>query len=180
MDKDNLKDYIENNRQLFDDAEPGKEVWSKIDGQLPNKGNFNWVWKVAAAIFFCTSVYLMLDKYEKPQEADVIAAKEKLANDFGDVESYYIQIISEKRDLIYQYDSTSSPIEVDFEQDMQKLDAMYQVLKDEMKSNPSKKVVDALILNLLVRIDVLNEKIEELEGKNSNSKSEEFDDNLSI
>ena len=163
MTKDNLKNYIDNNRQSFDDSEPSAELWNKINSQLPKQRDFSWVWKLAAAIFFCTSLYLLSDKLNDKPEPDVLAAKEKLANDFGDVESYYFQIISQKRDLIYQYDSAGTLNEVDFEQDMQKLDAMYQVLKDELKTNPSKKVVDALVLNLLVRIDVLNEKIEDLE-----------------
>ena len=50
-----------------------------------------------------------------------------------------------------------------FTQDYQKLDAMYQVLKEEMKLHPSKKVKDALILNFLIRIDLLNQQLHELD-----------------
>ena len=178
MTKDNLKNYIDKNRQSFDDTEPSAELWNRINSQLPKQRDFSWVWKVAAAIFFCTSLYLFADKFYKQPETDLLAAKEKLSNDFGDVESYYFQIISQKRDLIYQYDSAGTLNEVDFEQDMQKLDAMYQVLKDELNTNPSKKVVDALVLNLLVRIDVLNEKIEELET--GNSKEDQNSSDISI
>jgi hypothetical protein len=51
----------------------------------------------------------------------------------------------------------------DFTPDIQKLDAMYQVLREQMKINPSEKVKDALILNMLVRIDLLNQQIHKLE-----------------
>lgn len=37
---------------------------------------------------------------------------------------------------------------------------MYQVLNEEMKTRPTEKVKDALILNLLVRIDLLNQQRE--------------------
>ncbi|MEQ8574332.1 MAG: hypothetical protein RIB63_09730, partial [Fulvivirga sp.] len=117
--------------------------------------------KVAATLFFCSTVYLFFQKAESKDE--LIAKKGQISEDFVDIESYYFQIISDKRDLIYDFDTQETPIEVDFEQDLQKLDAMYQVLKEELKTNPSKKVVDALILNMLVRIDVLNGKIDELE-----------------
>jgi hypothetical protein len=40
---------------------------------------------------------------------------------------------------------------------------MYLVLKEEMKTRPSQKVKDALVLNLLVRIDLLNQHLQRLE-----------------
>ncbi len=159
---DNFEKHIRANKEAFDDKQPSDKLWNKIDSDLKgSKVNFNWVWKVAATLFFCSTVYLFFQKTENNRE--LLAHKEKISGDFVDIESYYFQIISDKRDLIYEFDTQEQPIEVDFEQDIQKLDAMYQVLKEELKSNPSKKVVDALILNMLVRIDVLNEKIDELE-----------------
>jgi hypothetical protein len=159
---DNFEKYIRANKASFDDKEPSEKVWNKIDSELSvSIKNYNWIWKVAATLFFCTTVYLFFQKAENKSE--LLAHKEKISGDFVDIESYYFQIISDKRDLIYEFDTQESAMEVDFEQDLQKLDAMYQVLKEELKTNPSKKVVDALILNMLVRIDVLNEKIDELE-----------------
>ena len=159
---DNFDKYIRSNKSEFDDKQPSDKVWNKIASDLSVDGrNYNWVWKVAATLFFCTTVYLFFQKTEGKQE--LMAHKGQISEDFVDIESYYFQIISDKRDLIYEFDTQETPIEVDFEQDLQKLDAMYQVLKEELKTNPSKKVVDALILNMLVRIDVLNEKIDELE-----------------
>jgi hypothetical protein len=40
---------------------------------------------------------------------------------------------------------------------------MYFVLREQMKINPTEKVKDALILNLLIRMDLLNQQIESLE-----------------
>ena len=51
---------------------------------------------------------------------------------------------------------------------------MYLVLREQMKSHPSEKVKDALILNLLVRIDLLNQQIEYIEdSKKAKSETEE-------
>jgi hypothetical protein len=50
-----------------------------------------------------------------------------------------------------------------FTHDFQQLEAMYMVLKEEMKTTPSQKVKDALVLNLLVRIDLLNQQLHKLE-----------------
>ncbi len=172
---DNLERFIRENKAAFDDKQPSDRAWRKIDSALtPTRKSFGWVWKAAAILFFLTSLGLYFEDNLKPSQ-NLQAQKEKIAGDFSDVESYYFQIIAEKRDLIYKYDTLENPIEVNFEQDLQKLDAMYQVLKEELKVNPSKKVVDALILNMLVRIDVLNAKIEELE--NTAEQSEEANAN---
>jgi hypothetical protein len=40
---------------------------------------------------------------------------------------------------------------------------MYQVLKLEMEKRPSADVKDALVLNLLVRIDLLNQQLNKLD-----------------
>ena len=40
---------------------------------------------------------------------------------------------------------------------------MYMILKEEMKSSPSQKVKDALVLNLLVRINLLNQQLYKLD-----------------
>jgi len=40
---------------------------------------------------------------------------------------------------------------------------MYLVLKDEMKKRPSQDVRDALVLNLLVRIDLINQQLNKLD-----------------
>ena len=50
-----------------------------------------------------------------------------------------------------------------FTQDFQQLEAMYMILKEEMKSRPSQKVKDALVLNLLVRINLLNQQLFKLD-----------------
>ncbi|MDZ7648911.1 MAG: hypothetical protein U5K54_18050 [Cytophagales bacterium] len=53
--------------------------------------------------------------------------------------------------------------EEEFTQDMEKVEAMYFVLREQMKINPTEKVKDALILNLLIRMDLLNQQVESLE-----------------
>ena len=164
MKKDNLEKFVQGNKDKFYDLSPSGKVWHGIEKGIHSKLEHRWLWKAAAVFFFCLSSFLIFDKYSPSTRQDVLVQKQEVAKDFGDIEKFYFQIISDKRELIYEYDHLEAPIKVDFEQDLQKLDAMYEVLKEELKNNPSKKVVDALILNLLVRIDVLNEKIEELEG----------------
>ncbi|MFN9500145.1 MAG: hypothetical protein ACK57K_02365, partial [Chryseotalea sp.] len=62
-----------------------------------------------------------------------------------------------------------------FTSDFQQLEAMYAVLQEEFQNRPSEKVKDAMILNLLVRINLLNKQLQEVEEK-ENEKTKVKDD----
>ena len=63
-----------------------------------------------------------------------------------------------------------------FTQDFQQLEAMYMILKEEMKNTPSQKVKDALVLNLLVRINLLNQQLYKLEKEYGHTNKKKNDE----
>jgi hypothetical protein len=158
MNDDHLEKFVLQNKNSFDDKEPSENVWKRIEGSLSfsNKSLWNSVmlWRAAAIIFMALSIYLLVPKNTKPQSD--IALKE-----FSDIEAFYVKQISEKVELIDDFKRNEGLN--GFTHDFQQLEAMYLVLKEEMKNRPGKKVKDALVLNLLVRIDLLNQQINKLE-----------------
>ena len=168
MSKDRLEQFIRENRAAFDDKEPGEKVWQGIsrdlDAGFPVKRLKKqlWYWKAAALLLLMTSGFLLWSLLVQPASLESELAK--ASKDFTEIEAFYFKQISEKRQLIYHHEEDLLG-EVDFEHELQKLDAMYQVLKTDLDQRPSKEVVDALILNLLVRIDILNKALERLEEK---------------
>jgi hypothetical protein len=158
--KDQLEDYIRSNREAFDDKTPPSSVWDKINSSMHTTHATSWwnnvtIWRAAAILFMAMSVYLIIPA--KPSDDNAkLALKE-----FGDVEAFYIREISQKEELIEAIAEGSQPEE--FTQDLHQLEAMYLVLKEEMKTRPSKKVKDALVLNFLVRINLLNQQLHKLE-----------------
>lgn len=158
--KDRLKDFIGEHRAEFDDREPSGRVWDKIKEQLPGRRRHFFtaasLWRAAAILFFGMSAYLFTsNQYSNKKEVS------KLQVEFRDLESFYGDQIAQKVAFI---DKLETGYEDDqYTQDVQKLDAMYQVLREEMKVSPSEKVKDALILNMLIRIDLLNQQIKKLE-----------------
>ena len=158
--KDRLKDFINEHRAEFDDREPPAHVWDKIRDGISGKRRYLFtavsIWRAAAILFFGMSVYLFTtNQYNDKREVS------KLQGEFKDLESFYGDQIAQKVAFI---DKLETGYEDDrYTQDVQKLDAMYQVLREEMKASPSEKVKDALILNMLIRIDLLNQQIKKLE-----------------
>lgn len=158
-----LEEFIRSNRAAFDDKEPSEKVWGRIRNELfaSRQGHTALVfWRAAAVLFMTLSAYLLYTKVSERENHQVVL------NEFSNVESFYTQEISSKIEMIENFQGTDSGLN-GFTHDFSQLEAMYEVLKEEMKVRPSKKVKDALILNLLVRIDLLNKQLEKLELEHS-------------
>ena len=157
--KDQLDDFIQKNRPGFDDKEPSEKVWKNIESSLAFSAKRGWNavvwWRAAAIIFMALSAYLLI-----PKKTTKLQTSELAANEFNDVEAFYVQQISEKVELIDGFQKNEGLN--GFTQDFKQLEAMYMILKEEMKSSPSQKVKDALVLNLLVRINLLNQQLYKL------------------
>jgi len=174
--KDTLGKFVSQNREAFDDQEPPESVWRSIDALLPLQrqrflGSPMVRWRAAAVLFFVVSVYLFVTHNTGITHRGETA---RLQKDFTDLDSFYSSQITEKMRLINDYDEVGENEQ--FTQDFQKLDAMYQVLREEMKNNPSEEVKDALILNLLVRVDLLNQQLKKLEDSRKGWKIKKWED----
>jgi hypothetical protein len=157
--KDRLEDFIRQNRNAFDEKEPSSKVWDGISRAMNFSGKSVWnalpLWRAAAIVFMALSAYLMIPKNQiSPQNRATL-------NEFNDVEAFYFAQISQKVELIDGFKMSEGLN--GFTQDFQQLEAMYLVLKEELKKHPSTQVKDALVLNLLVRIDLLNQQLHKLE-----------------
>jgi uncharacterized membrane-anchored protein YhcB (DUF1043 family) len=165
MKNDELENFIGNNRQSFDDRQPSDKVWARIERALFGTRQISlWnsvsVWRAAAMILSGVIIYQLLST-QNPVKLREEAAVQK---EFQDVESYYAAQIIEKVSFIR---NDTHFVDEQFTQDFQKLEAMYSVLAEELKRQPSEKVKDALVLNMLIRIDLLNQQIQRLEETKS-------------
>jgi len=156
--KDQLENFIRQNKAGFDDKEPSGNVWTTIsNGLFGNASLLNslTVWRAAAVLLLGLCIYLSIPKFVERQN------KTLALNEFKDIETFYVRQISEKVDQIEEYKGACGLN--GFTSDFQQLEAMYQVLKEEMKIRPSQKVKDALVLNLLIRIDLLNQQLHKID-----------------
>lgn len=163
--KDELKDFVNKQRAAFDDKEIPEQVWKNVEQTLFQKTiriKPLHYWQAAAVLFFALSSFLLLQNglpFNKPGEA----------REFADTEAFYAQQISDKIKLIHAVNASDLN---GFTQDIQQLEAMYAVLKEEMERRPSEKVKDALILNMMVRINLLNKQLQEVDQEQKEDKAE--------
>ncbi len=159
-----IKEFIDKNRGGFDVQLPPQEAWQKIERALPQAAKqafWNSVsfWRMAAAILLGLSAYLFVAKdYSRPNKKEMAELQ-----GFSDLELYYSGQINEKMDLVHRYQIQTGLMEDEVTQNLKKLEAMYLVLKNQMKRRPTQVVRDALVLNLLVRIDLINQQLNKLD-----------------
>lgn len=157
-----LEDFVKQNRSAFDDKEPSDKIWKNVETSVGLQRGGWWnsltLWRAAAVVFMVLSVYMFVQKGGGAKQQ---RGSEMALNEFKDVEAFYVEQISEKVEMIDEFQKNEGLN--GFTQDFQQLEAMYMVLKEEMHARPSQKVKDALVLNLLVRIDLLNQQLHALE-----------------
>jgi len=169
MKKDALEKFITAHRGEFDDKIPSENIWSGISRSVFGAKQISlWnsvaVWRAAAVLLMGLSAFLLFSRQNATMPARTLGSQE-----FKDVESFYAAQIMEKAALISH---EGLFVDDSFTQDLQKLEAMYSVMAEEMKKHPSEKVKDALVLNMLVRIDLLNQQIQKLEESKKKGKME--------
>jgi hypothetical protein len=166
---DKLEKYIRDNRAWFDDRNPGTEVWHKINDQLDNDGTpqvriGTYLWRAAAVLLFIAVVWLLVDRNNNLDNiAQIPVNSEDNQIRFNDVEAFYMKEIETKQQLILQFVSDTPEIDRDLLGEIDQLDSTYQVLKSTVEKGYSEKVLDAMVLNLQMRIDILNQQLEVLE-----------------
>lgn len=150
---DELEKIIISNRQNFDLAKPNRNLWDRIKTGLPGQNRYLWIWKVATAVLLLTTSFLLYQNY----------GQEKVERDqLAELEKFYFSQIDYKKTLISESSRDYSGL-TEISQDLRNLDAMYMVLKEEWEKKPSKEVLEALSLNLLVRLNLLNRYLEDLQ-----------------
>ena len=165
--KDHLEKFVRENRERWDDKVPITRNWTRISQALFEREKVFFLntvsfWRAAAMVLLSLSIFLFINGQNSPTVNRQQIAQQQ---DFLDIESFYSAQILEKVAQISKEDLFADD---SFTQDLQKLEAMYTVLAEEMKKHPSEKVKDALVLNMLVRIDLLNQQIQKLEESKRN------------
>lgn len=175
---DRLEKIIRENRDAFDDKSPRRNVWAEIEKELqlePEKTQLGWlvIWKVAAVIFLFTSIWLAYDKFSGERQGESVAEVESNIPQLTEAEKFYTSVINEKRAEIIELTKNRQDLRKEFLYSLNDLDSMYTVLKKELPKGNSDEIADAMIMNLQLRIDILNKQLgilQEIQNKKDNEK----------
>ena len=157
---DQLEKYVSQHREAFDEETPDERLWKDINKELRSGKSYLIAWKVAAILLLVSTVYLLVDRRITPirQQAENL---DELA-EFKEVEQFYTLLIQEKKNEIAKYDQMI--LKEEFLLEIDKLNESYGELKSAYaKQNASPMLVDAMISNLRIRMNILNQQLVILE-----------------
>ena len=158
MKLDKLESYVKDNRESIDQLNPPESLWAKIESGLQpvSKKNLMIYWQAAAVIFFALSIGLLVKNYQTSNELSSYVFSD---TEFADTEQYYIKDIQDKEVLLTSSLQLYPELAADFKNDLNELSKNYQKLKADFDDNRSEEVLNALIINLRLQQELLNNQI---------------------
>lgn len=158
MKWDKLESYIRDNRESIEQHEPPESLWANIEASLRpvSKKNMMIYWRAAAVIFFALSIGLLVKNYQTSNELSSYMFND---TEFANTEQYYFKVINEKEILLTSSVQQYPDLAADFKNDLSELSNNYQKLKADFDNNRSEEVLNALIKNLRLQQELLNNQL---------------------
>jgi hypothetical protein len=162
---DQLEKFMLAHRDAFEvDAEVDADTrWQKIESRIytGRSKDFSLYWKMAAVLFLLSTAFLLVDRFQTEQKLPISSRHEE----FVRAEAFYTQLIEEKRVEIASFKTET--LSGEFVQEIEQLDHLYTDLKETFNSNVNDdKIIDAMINNLQLRIEILNQQLNILKTLN--------------
>ncbi len=186
--KDRLERFVRDNRDGFDAFLPQDSLWDRIEKQVPASSPGEpknlakktrrlsspyFDWRIAAGIFLALGMgylFFLNNKYGVTRDPGVALNAPAYAREFNQ----YNVTIDEKRDEILKLAKNNPELYKDFSADLKSLETSYQNLKADLGSAPNKEaLVQAMIHNLQLQVDLLNQQLNILQRFNNATKDHE-------
>jgi len=179
-----LEDFMKTNREEFDDLEPSADLWSRIemhlpaqytDLQNPEKKTFslNFVLGVAASVIVVMGIGFAFYLNNQPQKPIDLASINPV---YAQQQIQYTSLIESKRSELKSLSKTDPNLYKEFSGEIAKMDSTYKELKDDLKDSPNQeRVLRAMIKNLQIQTQVLNQQLNVIEQLNQQKKEENND-----
>ncbi len=156
-----LEDFIRNNRAQFDDMEPDSALWDQIANSLPlHKPNktfsAGFVLRVAATIVLIMGVGFTA--YIKLIESNVDLAS--INPEYAQQQAQYISLVKNKRNELKAITKADPQLYGELDKEFLRMDSVYKHLKKELPASPDReKVLRAMIQNLQIQTNILNQQL---------------------
>ena len=182
-----LEDFMKDNREEFDDLQPGAEIWDNISKELdtweaehlPKKHDaktfsLGFVLRVAAMIIVVMgigfSVYIQSQKPSGGGEINLAEINPAYAKE----QMHYASLIETKKVELKQIAKFDPQLYNEFNNELIKMQANYKKLNADLASSPNQeRVLRAMIRNLQVQTEVLNQQLSVIAQFNKSKKEHE-------
>lgn len=169
-----LEDFIKNNREEFDDLEPRANLWSRIETELPQQFaaqkhevktfSLGFVLRVAAILIMVMGISFFAYLHSQRSTQVNLAA---INPEYAKQQAQYASLIASKRTEIKSIAKTDPQLYNEFTGEIAKMDSTYRKLNKDLVTSPNQEaVLRAMIRNLQVQTEVLNQQLNVIEQFN--------------
>ncbi|WP_316790350.1 hypothetical protein [Pedobacter frigoris] len=174
-----IEEYIKDNKKAFDIGIPSKDLWNKIEAALderrPEKkkkhlGLLFCLGVAASLILVMTFIFMSTYRnYKKEVEiADVNLG-------YAKKEMKFASLIEEKKDSLQIYAKDNPDLYNKFSNDLLELNKDYIKLKKELQHSPDQKlVVRAMVRNLEIQLQIINQQLSVISQVNEYKKENQI------
>jgi hypothetical protein len=169
-----LEDIIKNNREEFDDLEPRANLWSRIETELPQQFkdeksgaktfSLGFVLRAAAILVIVMGAgFFGYLRYQRSATVNLAAINPEYAKQ----QVQYASLIATKRSELKSIAKTDPQLYSEFTAEIAKMDSTYKKLNKDLLTSPNQEaVLRAMIRNLQVQTEVLNQQLNVIEQFN--------------
>lgn len=172
-----LEDFIRANKEGFDELEPGADIWSRIEKQLPPEVpakretktfSLGFVLRVAAAVIIVMGVScLIFLRSVQSNKVDYAAINPEYAKQ----QVHYASLVETKRTELKEIAQTNPELYKEFSGEIAKMDSTYNKLNNDLATSPDQELVlHAMIRNLQIQTEVLTQQLNVIEQYNQSKK----------
>jgi len=174
-----LEDFIKTNKAEFDDLEPSADLWGRIEKHLPPQFEevkkreaktftLGFVMRVAATVFVVMGIgfgfYLHNSKTVDLAAINPVYAKQEV---------HYASLIKSQRSELKTIAKSDPQLYKEFTSEIAKMDSTYKKLNSELATSPNQELVlHAMIRNLQIQTEVLNQQLNVIEQFNETKKEQ--------
>jgi cytoskeletal protein RodZ len=179
-----LENFIREHRDEFDQDAPTDALWQRLATQLPEQApsangstpkkddpapqnpflgvqrggsvTRRW-WAVAASVALLLGVLWWVNaRYDLVEQPEVVTVSPAYAKEVA----HYASMIDDKRDELKAMTANNPDLYQQFAQDLDRLEVSYSGLKKDLPDTPNQEIlIQAMIQNLQLQIDLLNEQL---------------------
>jgi len=165
-----LEDFIRSNKEGFDEIEPGADLWSRIEKQLPpetakKRGtktfSLGFVLRVAATVIIVMGIsFAVFLKSVQNKGVDYAAINPQYAKQ----QMHYASLVETKRGELKEIARSNPQLYHEFSSEIAKMDSTYNKLNNDLATSPNQELVlQAMIRNLQIQTEVLNQQLNVIE-----------------
>jgi hypothetical protein len=175
-----LEDFIKTNSTEFDDLEPGNDLWNRIEKKLPKEVTqpkreaktftLGFVMRVAAIVIAVMAISFVF--YLKAgKQAGVSLAQ--INPEYAQQQVHYASLVESKRSELKTLAKSDPQLYREFSGEIAKMDSTYKKLNTDLATSPNQEsVLHAMIRNLQIQTEVLNQQLQVIEQFNQMKKEQ--------